>query len=82
VFTVSAFQKALVSQGNWYEINAYGANLFLLFGLFLLVFGWLSQGFAPPPASPWAPVVMVPPLPAIFPVLALIKAAARRLQDK
>jgi len=75
-------RKAFVSQRNWYEINAYGGKLLLVFGLFLLAFGWLGQGVAPPPTSPWAPVFMVLPLLAIVPVLALIIAFARRLPDK
>ena len=44
-------RKAFVSESNWYEINAYGGKLLLVFGLFLLAFGWLGQDFAPPPTS-------------------------------
>src|SRR5208283_2008097 len=74
-------RKAFASQRNWYEINVYGGKLLLVFGIFLLAFGWLGQGFAPPPTSPWAPVFMVLPVLAIVPVLALINGFARRLPD-
>ncbi len=75
-------RKAFVSESNWYEINAYGGKLLVVFGLFLLAFGWLGQGFAPPPTSIWAPVFMVLPMLAIVPVIALIKAYARCLPDQ
>ena len=75
-------QKAFVSQRNWYEINAYGGKLLFVFGLFLLAFGWLGQGIAPPPTSLWAPVFMVLPLLVIVPGISLIKAFARRLPDR
>lgn len=74
-------QEAFVSKANWYEINAYGGKLFLVFGLFVLAFGVLGQYFAPPPNSPWAPLYLVVPLAPIIPVLALVKAFARRLPN-
>ncbi len=75
-------RKAFVSESNWYEINAYGGKLLLVFGLFLLAIGWLGQDFAPPPTSIWAPVFMVLPLLAIVPVIALIKAFAGSRPDR
>ncbi|MHC1724416.1 MAG: SdpI family protein [Syntrophobacteraceae bacterium] len=75
-------QKAFVSQRNWYEINAYGGKLLLVFGFFLLACGRVGQDFAPPPTSFWAPVFIVFPLLGIVPVLALIKAFSRQLPDQ
>jgi hypothetical protein len=75
-------RKAFVSERNWYEINAYGGKLFLVFGLFLLGFGFLTKDLAPPPTSLWAPVFLAVPLLAIVPVIALIHAFARRLPDR
>ncbi len=74
--------KAFVSQRNWYEINAYGGKLLIVFGIFLSGFGWLGQGMAPPPTSIWAPVFLILPLLTIIPILAQINAFARRLPDK
>ena len=45
--------KAFASERNWYEINAYGGRLLLVFGLFVLGFGVLTLGSAPAPTSPW-----------------------------
>jgi hypothetical protein len=75
-------RKAFLSQHNWYEINAYGGKILLVFGLFVLVFGWFSLDFAPPPSSIWTPVFLVIPLLPIIPVIALINAFARRLPDR
>ncbi len=75
-------RKAFVSERNWYEINAYGGRLLLVFGLFLLAVGSLGNDLAPPPTSPWAPVYLVVPLLAIIPILILINAFARRLPDR
>jgi hypothetical protein len=72
--------KACVSQSNWYAINAFGGKLFLVFGLLLVLFSFLSRDVAPPPNSIWAPVFLIAPL-AIAGVLIalLIDAFAHRL---
>jgi hypothetical protein len=76
-------RKAFVSQQNWYEINAYGGKLLLIFGLSLLAYGWISISFTPPPpSSPWTPVFLLIPLLLIVPLLAMITAFARRLPDQ
>ena len=75
-------RRAFVSEHNWYEINAYGGKLLIGFGLFLVAFGYFTRDMAPSPRSPWAPVYMVVPLLTILPVLARIKAFARRLPDR
>src|SRR5262245_12303295 len=48
--------KALVSEHNWYEINAYGGKLLLAYGALLFVFGYLTREIAPPPSSAWSPL--------------------------
>lgn len=72
-------RKAFTSPYNWYAINAYGGKLLLIFGLFLISFSWLSQDYAPPPTSVWAPVYLLIPLLALVPILAMISTFARRL---
>ncbi|HXH64737.1 MAG TPA: SdpI family protein [Mariprofundaceae bacterium] len=71
--------EAFASSRNWYEINAYGGRLLLAFGLFLIAFAYLANDIAPPPTSPWAPVFLLVPLLALIPVVARIRAYARRL---
>jgi hypothetical protein len=73
--------KAFVSDRNWYEINAYGGRLLLVFGVFLVVFSVAAWPLAPSPNSAWAPVFLVLPLLAIVPVLLLIGRFARGLPD-
>ncbi len=75
-------RKSFVSDSNWYEINAYGGRLLLVFGASLAVFGAAASKFAPPPTSPWAPVFLVAPLLLLVPVVAAILAFARRLPDE
>jgi uncharacterized membrane protein len=75
-------RKAFASDRNWYEINAFGGRLLLGFGLFLVAFGWLGPGFAPAPASLWAPVYLVVPLLLLAPIIVAINAFARRLPDR
>ncbi len=74
-------KKAFVSDRNWYEVNAYGGRLFLVFGIFLVGFSYFSYDFAPSPASPWAPVFLVIPLILIVPIVILINLYARKLPD-
>jgi len=73
--------KAFASERNWYALNAYGGGLFLAFGLFLVAFGFLTRNVAPSPASLWAPVFLVVPLPVVVPVIVLVKLYAARLPD-
>lgn len=75
-------RRAFVSRRNWYEINAYGGKLLVVFGLFLVAFAYLTRDMAPAPRSPWAPVYMVVPLLVILPILARIKAFASRFPDR
>lgn len=74
--------EAFVSGRHWYEINAYGGRLLIAFGLFLIAFAYVGNGFAPPPTSPWAPVFLVLPLSALIPVVARIRAYARRISGE
>jgi len=64
-------RKAFVSTHNWYELNAYGGKLMLVFGLFLMAFGFIGADLAPSPKSILAPVFLVLPLLAIVPSLPL-----------
>jgi hypothetical protein len=73
--------KAFESDRYWYEINAYGGKIFLVYGLLLTVFGITSQGLAPSPTSIWMAVFIVGPLLVMFPLLMLINAYAKRMLD-
>lgn len=73
--------KAFKSDENWYDINAYGGKIFLVYGLLLTVFGLTAQGLAPSPTSIWMAVFIVGPLLVIFPLLTLINAYAKRMPD-
>ncbi|HVC48367.1 MAG TPA: SdpI family protein [Terracidiphilus sp.] len=55
-------RKAMVSEANWQAINRFGGVVFLVVGLLLVVFGYVSAGMAPPPRSLWAPAFLVVPL--------------------
>lgn len=72
-------EKAFVSDSNWYAINAFGGRLLTAYGLAVLAFGLLARDSAPPPTSIWTAVFIVGPMLLVFPLLALIKAHARRL---
>lgn len=73
--------KAFQSDDNWYDINAYGGKVLLIYGLFLILFGITAQGLAPSPTSIFMAVFIVGPLLVIFPLLGLINAYARRMPD-
>ena len=75
-------RQAFNSPHNWYVINAYGGRLLLAFGLFLLLFGWFGQDYAPPPTSIWAPVYLIIPFLALLPILAMINVFARHLPER
>ena len=73
---------AFVSEANWLEVNAYGGKLLLGFGAFLVAFALLAGRFSPPPRSPLAPLFLIAPLLALWPVLRLIAAFSRRLPGR
>jgi hypothetical protein len=75
-------RKAFASDRNWYEINAYGGKLLLVYGLLLCLFSWLADDLAPPPTSPWSAVFVAGPLVLIFAVFLLIRSYAARLPDR
>jgi uncharacterized membrane protein len=71
--------KAFTSDANWYELNAYGGWLLLIYGVCLFAFGVFAGRLAPDSRSIASlPFVLVPLL-LILPVLGLIVARARRL---
>lgn len=70
---------ALVSDSNWYAINAYGGRVLMAYGSALFAFGLFARDSAPPPTSIWAAFFIVGPLILVFPLLGLINAHARRL---
>ena len=72
--------EAFASERHWYEINAYGGKLFLVFGILLTAFGLVFRDAAPPVTSLWSPVFIVGPLLlALVPVFP-IRAYARWLR--
>jgi len=70
--------KAFESERLWYDINAYGGKLLLVYGVALTLFGIAAADFAPPPTSIWTAVFIVGPLLLVFPIFALVSVYARR----
>ncbi len=73
--------KAFKSDRNWYDINAYGGKVLLVYGVALTIFGIAARDWAPSPTSLWMAPFVVGPLVVLFPLLWLITAYARRLPD-
>lgn len=73
--------KAFKSDRLWYDINAYGGKLLLLYGVLLVAFGLVAQDFTPSQTSIWMAPFTVGPLLCIFPILVLINAHAQNLPD-
>ena len=71
--------KAFQSEEAWYEINAYGGRLLLVYGALLLLFATLSRDSAPSPRSIWSVAYVGLPLLCVFLVLGRVVAYARRL---
>ncbi|MBI2212874.1 MAG: SdpI family protein [Acidobacteria bacterium] len=46
--------SAFKSDDCWYDINAYGGRIFLVYGVLLTVFGYAARDFAPDPRSVWS----------------------------
>jgi hypothetical protein len=70
--------EAFTSDARWYDINAYGGWLFLVYGGLLAAFGFLARNLAPPKASLWSPVFIVGPLLVALALLPFIRSYARR----
>jgi hypothetical protein len=73
--------KAFKSDPNWYDINAYGGKLLLVYGVLLTGFGLVGRDLAPSPTSIWMAAFIVGPLLLIFPILMLISAYAKQIPD-
>lgn len=69
--------EAFTSDARWYDINAYGGRLFLVYGILLAAFGFLARDMAPPKTSLWSPVFIVGPLLVALALLPLIRSYAR-----
>jgi hypothetical protein len=69
--------EAFTSDARWYDINAYGGRLFLVYGALLAAFGFLARDIAPPAASLWSPVFIVGPLFVALALLPPIRSYAR-----
>lgn len=69
--------EAFTSDARWYDINAYGGRLFLVYGVLLTVFGWLARDMAPPKTSLWSPVFFVGPLLIALALLPFIRSYGR-----
>ena len=69
--------EAFTSDARWYDINAYGGRLFLVYGVLLSAFGFLARDIAPHAASLWSPVFIVGPLLVALALLPPIRSYAR-----
>jgi uncharacterized membrane protein len=74
--------RAFVSERNWYDINAFGGWVFLVFGCILIGLGSVLQQFAPEPTSPWASAFVALPFVLLIPVLIVIGVYSRRFPDR
>ena len=72
-------RKAFASEENWYELNAYGGKLLVVYGAFLVVAGLVEYWLDVPPTSLWMPLLIGIPVLLVVPVLLLINARGRRL---
>jgi hypothetical protein len=74
--------KAFKSDRLWYDINAYGGKLLLIYGVLLVAFGIAAQDLTPSPTSLWMAPFTVGPLLGVFPILILINAYAGKLPEE
>jgi uncharacterized membrane protein len=70
--------EAFTSDARWYDINAFGGRLFLVYGLLLAALGFLARELAPASTSLWSAVFIVGPLLAALALLLPIRSYARR----
>lgn len=70
--------QAFASEACWYDINAYGGRLFLVYGILLACGGYLARHLAPPTTSVWFAVFVVGPLLGALLLLFPIRSYARR----
>jgi hypothetical protein len=70
--------EAFTSDACWYDINAYGGRIFLVYGILLAALGYLARDLAPPVRSPWSPVFIVGPMLVLLALLPAIRSYARR----
>jgi hypothetical protein len=75
-------RKALVSDRSWYEINAFGGKLLLVFGALMVGIGYFSERYALPPTSPWASAFVAAPLLLLLPFMVAIRLYSRRFPDE
>ncbi len=66
--------EALVSDGNWRRINAFGGRRLALFGVFLLAVSFLLRDSVPPPTSAWSPLVLIV---SLMPLALVIRSIRR-----
>ena len=72
--------EAFSSEARWYDINAYGGRIFLVYGFLLIGFALATRDLAPPATSLWSPVFHGAPMIGVLLLLPLIRAYARRRQ--
>ncbi|HEX2610533.1 MAG TPA: SdpI family protein [Gemmatimonadales bacterium] len=70
--------EAFSTEAGWYDINAYGGRLFLIYGVILATVGFLARDLAPPPTSLGSAVFIAGPLLVALLLLLPIRSYARR----
>lgn len=70
--------ESYASEGAWYDINAYGGRLFLVYGIGVILFGWLARDLAPAPTDPLSALFTIGPLLGAFVPIAMVVRHARR----
>ena len=74
-------RRAFASERNWYDINAYGGKLLLVYGIVLGVYGVAARRFAPDAKSIWSLVYVVAPLLLVVPMIMMIMRYSSTLRD-
>lgn len=69
--------QAFLSEGCWYDINAYGGKWLAGYGLLLALFAVLTRDLAPPVISLWSPLFNAGPLVVVMALLLPINRYAR-----
>lgn len=70
--------EAFASDERWYDINAYGGKVMVVYGAVVVAFGLVARGWTPAATSLWTLPFTVGPLVAVvIPILLVVRHARR-----
>lgn len=70
--------ESYASEERWYDINAYGGRLFVIYGIAVLLFGGFARDLAPAPTDPMSALFTIGPLLGAFIPIVMVVRYARR----